>query len=209
MSAGFFGQGGFGQSAGFGGLAGGALGMAGTGLSAGISVAEGKKARDFQKKVMKRRYQWMASDLEKAGINRILAPSIGAGGASSPMANVPDFGQAISQGARAGSEVALKGMQRKLAEQNIAESAARTDASEAAARESDARRIRDNRREFYLVPDHPDLIKAGRGLQSQAKSFWMTPEIRALLGSIGLDPSGGKRKPNLHPIIGNDPISNW
>ena len=199
MSAGYW------QSAGAGGMMGAAGSLAGSAISAGVSIAESKKARDFQKKVMKRRYQWMAGDLEKAGINRILAPSIGAGGASSPVANVPDFGHAISQGARAGSEVALKGMQRKLAEQNIRESSARTSASEAAALESESRRVRDNRNKAYLMADHPDVIKGAKGLQSGAKSFLMTPEVRRVLSFFGLDP-GGLYKSKKHPIIGSEPI---
>lgn len=101
---------------------GAAAGLIGGLGSSGLSGLAAKKQRKFQKKVMKNRYQWMVGDLRNAGINPMLAPGLGAGGASSSMANVPDLGAAMSTGARAGADVSRTGSQKRLmeAQENVA-----------------------------------------------------------------------------------------
>ena len=67
----------FGGGAGSGGMFGGLFGMLGDltqqGLGNIFAKSEAKKARQFQREIYTNRYQWTVRDLEKAGLNPILA----------------------------------------------------------------------------------------------------------------------------------------
>jgi len=97
-----------GESMAAAGLLGG-LSLAGSGMSAGVSAVNTNQAWKRQKKVMKRQIQWRVKDLRKAGLNPVLAAGAGLGGGGAPSVATPmtpDFGQALSSGARAGLEAA-------------------------------------------------------------------------------------------------------
>jgi len=80
-----------------------AAGLAGAGLSAGIgaigSFLTGKSSQSAAERAYKHRYQWQVKDLEKAGLNPMLAVSQGA--PNVPQGNFPDMGQAASRGVEA------------------------------------------------------------------------------------------------------------
>eukprot|EP00481_Brizalina_sp_1-RS-2013_P002820 TRINITY_DN7497_c0_g1_i1.p1 TRINITY_DN7497_c0_g1~~TRINITY_DN7497_c0_g1_i1.p1 ORF type:complete len:123 (+),score=22.47 TRINITY_DN7497_c0_g1_i1:153-521(+) len=56
-------------------------------------------------------YQRSAEDLEAAGLNRVLALGSPASTPGGAMAQVPDYGSAISQGAQAGTNIASSASQ--------------------------------------------------------------------------------------------------
>lgn len=83
---------------------GGAFGLGGSALSAAASAKQAEKQMDFQREMSNTAYQRAATDMEAAGLNRILAigsPATTPGGA---MGNVPDFGASMLQGAGMGNQ---------------------------------------------------------------------------------------------------------
>ena len=92
----------FATSAGGGSVIGAGLGLLGGQLSATSSAKQAKEQMDFQERMSNTAYQRAATDLEKAGLNRVLAlgsPATTPGGA---MGQVPDFGSAMASGSQAG-----------------------------------------------------------------------------------------------------------
>lgn len=75
-------------------VAGGAIGgILGGAISAGASAAAAAKNRKFQKMMYKNRYRFTVRDMRKAGLNPILAATLGAGqGPPGATAQVPNFG---------------------------------------------------------------------------------------------------------------------
>ena len=76
--------------------------LLGGAASSVMSAKQAKISRDWQERMSNTAYQRAATDLEKAGLNRILAlgsPATTPGGA---MGQVPDFGSPMAQGAQAG-----------------------------------------------------------------------------------------------------------
>ncbi len=84
---------------------GGGLGL----LSAGASLGGQALAYKYAKRMYRHRYQWAATDMAKAGLNRILAATQGAGAASAvgPQAQLSGLGETISRGAKAPGEMSL------------------------------------------------------------------------------------------------------
>lgn len=104
---------------------GGLFDLGSAGLAGGLSFASAKDAMDFQKKMFKNRYQWTADDMEKAGLNRILALSQGGGGvppgATASFPN-PQLGSSVREGFRTAADVRLREQElknAKLMEANI------------------------------------------------------------------------------------------
>lgn len=91
-----------GTGAAIGGIAGGILGAAG-------SIFSGKQSADYAERSYKHRYQWMVKDLQKAGLNPMLAVSQGPG--SPPQPDFPNVGEGAVKGAQAGSAAALARLQ--------------------------------------------------------------------------------------------------
>jgi len=88
---------------------GAAASLLGGGASAALSAKEAKRNRDFQERMSNTAYSRAATDLENAGLNRILAlgsPATTPGGA---MGQVPDFGSPMSAGAQAGMQAITGG----------------------------------------------------------------------------------------------------
>lgn len=84
---------------------GGAFGLAGSKESAGASKQTAREQMAFQERMSNTAYQRAADDLEAAGLNRIIAFGSPATTPPGAMAQVPDFGSAITQGMAAGSGV--------------------------------------------------------------------------------------------------------
>jgi len=105
-------------SSGLGSVIGAGIGAVGSFLGSSSSAKQAKKmAREqmaFQERMSNTAYQRSADDLEKAGLNRILALGSPASSPAGAMAPVPDYGAAISSGAKAGSDTALAIQQQKL-----------------------------------------------------------------------------------------------
>lgn len=90
---------------------GGGLGLAGSKASAKASKQVARENRAWQERMSNTAYQRAADDLEAAGLNRILAfgsPATTPGGS---VANIPDYGSAITQGAATGSSARLQSAQ--------------------------------------------------------------------------------------------------
>jgi len=83
-------------------FAGGIPALIGSGITAGVSSSEAKKARAFQKYMVEHAYQMTMADMRAAGLNPLLAYKQGPTAMSGTVqAHVPDFGQALSSGAQA------------------------------------------------------------------------------------------------------------
>lgn len=214
-------SGGYWSSAGAGGMMGALGSLAGSAISAGVAVAEGKKARDFQKKVMKRRYQWMAGDLEKAGINRILAPSIGAGGASSPVANVPDFGASLSRGAEAGAKMRKTDAEKELIGKQL-DVAGATHArlledtaglrAKRLAFQRDPRNLLFDSEGFGHMLDWPKSVAERAQSAAGEDGNFLTRQIRKALGMVSGNRAGSNNQSQPPPYLPNAPgltSSNW
>lgn len=85
-------------------------GIAGSITSAVMSRKLQEDAQAHQERMYKARYQWTMRDMEKAGLNPILAYQQGAGAAGSagPIASVPNFGDSITSGMEKGASTAKK-----------------------------------------------------------------------------------------------------
>lgn len=77
--------------------------IVGSAVKGAVDLYSARQNRKFQKKMSDTSYQRQMADMEKAGLNPILAAKMG--GASTPagaMAQMPDFGQTITQGVATG-----------------------------------------------------------------------------------------------------------
>lgn len=100
-------------------LIGGGLGYAGARQAARMSQQQAREQMAFQERMSNTAYQRAASDLEAAGLNRVLAlgsPASSPGGASG---QVPNLGASAAQGAAAGTA-------KEVANANIALTKAQT-----------------------------------------------------------------------------------
>lgn len=73
----------------------GAAMLGGSLISAGFSAKQASDNRDFQRSMSNTSYQRAAKDLEKAGLNRVLALGGGASTPTGSMASAPDLGATI------------------------------------------------------------------------------------------------------------------
>jgi len=130
-----------------------------------IDIASGYGAARMQQmaneRMYKHRYQWMMQDMKKAGLNPVLAGQLGAGPA--PSMSMPTINSSASQRAlhraqigAANNLAAKHGEEAKLATQNILQSAAQTDYTNASA---EAQRLQNerNRQDEKVYKDYPWL----------------------------------------------------
>jgi len=87
---------------------GGGLGLAGDVGTAVASAKEAQKNRDFQERLSNTAYQRAATDLEAAGLNRILALGSPASTPGGAVATFPNFGSSITGGASAIANTAMQ-----------------------------------------------------------------------------------------------------
>lgn len=87
-------------------LGGGLLGKSSAQQQASMSRKEAALNREFQERMSSTAYQRSAADLEKAGLNRVLALGSPASSPGGNMAPMPDMAGAVSSGMHAGSAVA-------------------------------------------------------------------------------------------------------
>lgn len=104
------------------------------GLDFGLNFASAKQAQDFAKKVYKNRYQWMVSDLEKAGLNPMLAytqsPGSGPSGEAFTTGGGAGFLSSAVQGMRLKDEMEILKNERKTSESAADEASSRADIAE-------------------------------------------------------------------------------
>lgn len=115
--------------AGLGSVIGGTVGALGGLFSA-------KSSRDFAEESYKHRYQWQVKDMQKAGLNPMLAFSQGA--PNVPQPNIPNIGESVTHGAQAGAAVAQASTARKVAEAQIGQLESSSAANTANARKANA-----------------------------------------------------------------------
>lgn len=80
--------------------------VAGSALTGGLNYASAKQNRRFQQQMSNTAYQRAAADLEKAGLNRILAIGSPASTPGGAVAQFPDFGNSINQGMSTAQQIA-------------------------------------------------------------------------------------------------------
>ena len=85
------------------GIASGLAGYGGAKEAASASKQVAREQMDFQERMSNTAYRRAARDLKKAGLNRILAFGSPASSPVGAMAQIPNFGQAATQGIAAGS----------------------------------------------------------------------------------------------------------
>lgn len=93
---------------------GGALGGKGAKDSAKISAQSAREQMEFQERMSNTQFQRAKADLEAAGLNRILAYDNAASTPAGAAYSSPNVGQAIVEGARAGKEISMAGLQRDV-----------------------------------------------------------------------------------------------
>ncbi len=100
----------------------GAIAQAGMGaVDQILGFVSAKKAYKRTRKIFQNRYQWAAQDLEKAGLNRILALTKGPGMATAmPMAKVGGMAEATRGGQRIGLEKGLLEAQTRMTDAQTA-----------------------------------------------------------------------------------------
>lgn len=103
------------------------------GLVSGVgSYFSGKQSADFSKAAYKHRYQWMMSDLRKAGLNPMLA--MGASPGNVPQPDFPNVGEAAvkggTEGALAQAQIASAREQANLARTTANKTGAEGEAQE-------------------------------------------------------------------------------
>lgn len=169
--------------AGIGGMMGGAMGgqaggqimdLAGDAIATAINVREAKKAYRRQKDFYKRRYTWMVHDLKSAGINPILAASIGAGSAPPAITakaqhsgGASNFGQTALEAIRTQAQVNL---QRATARQMDAQGAI-----------NEARLVKE-RNQAFIAGKVGQALRLG---ESTAKDLWNSETMKAIREGVG------------------------
>lgn len=106
-----------------GGISGGITDYAGYAIQKSGASAASRHAREFAERVMRNQIQWRMKDMQRAGLNPVLAAGGGSGGTVNPgQTQVPDAprgsidGTAILNSARAGGKYAME--KSALAKQN-------------------------------------------------------------------------------------------
>lgn len=168
------------------------IGAVGGSLASGLlnqhfSAKQAKQQMEFQERMSNTQYQRAAADLEKAGLNRILALGSPASSPSGAMgsATIPDLGSVGSSAASAAMQRSLLKVQEQIArttmpdvierthqEANTAMSNARTAAAEADLRELELHKQQIMKGVYdVLGPQAQDALNALPGLVNNVKDI--------------------------------------
>lgn len=140
--------------------AGGGLGVLGSWISGNQSEETARDNRNWMERMANTAYQRMRKDLEAAGINPILAASLGGAATPNPqMPNYPNLGAAFTEGASGAASVMSSSNQRKLMSQQTKQAGAQTGLIEANAREANARA--DYYENVAKMPMHEQFLHRG------------------------------------------------
>ena len=107
-------------------LVGGIAGYAGAKEAASASKEAAREQMAFQERMSNTAYQRASKDLEKAGLNRIIAMGNPASSPVGAMATIPDFGGAITSGMSAGAATQTSALQTARFDEDMAKLVAET-----------------------------------------------------------------------------------
>lgn len=168
-------------------------GLAGAGVDALFGGYQAHRNREFQRDMANTQYQRAAKDLEKAGLNRILALGSPAPTTQGAMAPPTRFSEAAIQGASAKQQIEVGKAQADLMRENAALAVAQRDQAEANAAKARAETLST----MELLPLQKEQMSSQADQSRQQAEL---NRVNALLG--GLEQDKQKVLKSLYTVFG-------
>lgn len=158
---------------------------------------QASKTRAMQKVGSNTAYQRAAKDLEKAGLNRLLALGSPASTPGGAQANLPDVGNTMGRAATTALQMASAASQRGIAKQNKAKGELYDEMLTEYRRSPESvKRLSNIGMLANTVGVRPELFIAGhsaKGFWDRTKEFWTNPGNWGRAGELYKDRKSGKR----------------